>query len=331
MSQNDNPGGDSNIPKTADSSEFVDNSKLADSSKFVDNSKLAYSSKFVDSPRVAASPRLADPPKTAAGHKGALVGGIGVVGLGLLKAKGLWLILLKGLGGFKFLYVFKSMFSMFLMIGLYTMTFGWFYAFVVVGLILIHEMGHYVFMKAMHLDPKLPIFVPFMGAYVQMTKMPADQTTHAWVALAGPLVGGVTAVGMFALGVVWDKPALMAAGNTGIFLNMFQLVPCKPFDGGFVVNAISKWFLIPGTGMAFAMGIMLQSPLLLIFACLAAFMTYRAFTRPVESGGLIMGQKPSTLPEKILIGAAYFGLLCALGFVYWLSHNQLISLVPPKF
>ncbi len=269
--------------------------------------------------------------KGSGNHKGAVVGGLGVLGVGLLKAKGLWLILVKGLTSFKFFYVFKSFLSMFLMIGMYTMVFGWFYAFVVVGLILIHEMGHFVFMKAMNLDPKLPIFVPFMGAYVSMTKLPPDQATHAWVAIAGPLVGGVTAVGMFILGVFLDKPALMAAGNTGVFLNMFQLVPCKPFDGGFVVNAISKWFLIPGSGMVFAMSYFFASPLLFFLGLLSLFMTYRAFTRPAEEGGKINGQTPATLGEKIMIGTAYFGLLGMLGYVYWLSHNQLITLVKPHF
>jgi len=262
--------------------------------------------------------------------KGALLGGLGVVGVGLLKAKGLGLIALKMLSGFKFLYVFKSFIGMFIMIGMYTMMFGWVYALIVIALLLIHEMGHYIFMKAMGLGPKLPMFAIF-GAYVQMTKMPPDQTTHAWVAIAGPLIGGVTSVAMFFLGFMLDKPFLMAAGNTGIVLNLFQLIPCKPFDGGFVVNAISKWFLIPGTGLAFMLGVMLGSPLLLIIACVAAFMTYRTFTRVPEPGGMIMGQTPSTLPEKIMIGAAYFGLLGSLAYVYYISHNELITLVKPRF
>ena len=263
-------------------------------------------------------------------HKGALLGGAGVVGVGLLKAKGLWLVLLKLLSSFKLLYFFKSFLSMFIMIGVYTVAFGWAYAFMVVGLILIHEMGHFVFMKAMNLDPKLPIFVPFMGAYVQMTKLPADQATHAWVAIAGPLVGGVTSVGLFYVGLMLDNRALMAAGNTGVLLNIFQLIPAKPFDGGFVVNAVSKWLLIPGTIMAVALGVMLHSFLLLIIAALSAFMTYRAFTRPAEAGGTILGQAPANLTEKILIGTAYFGLLGTLGYVFYLSHNDLIRLVPPK-
>ncbi|MBU6455568.1 MAG: hypothetical protein KGS72_27600 [Cyanobacteria bacterium REEB67] len=255
--------------------------------------------------------------------KGALFGGLGIVGIGLLKAKGLWLVALKLLTSFKLLVFFKSFFSMFLMIALYTMVFGWAYAFLVVGLILIHEMGHYVFMKAMNLDPKMPIFVPFMGAYVQMTKLPADQTTHAWVAIAGPLVGGVTSVALFFLGHIYDIRALMAAGNTGVFLNMFQLIPAKPFDGGFIVNAISKWFLIPGTGLSFMLGVMLHNPLIIMFSLLAAYMTWRAFTRPIEAGGLIFGETPATLPEKWLIGAAYFSLMGALGYVYWFSSSEL--------
>jgi Zn-dependent protease len=263
--------------------------------------------------------------------KGALLGGAGILGLGLLKAKGLWLVLLKLLGSFKFLYLFKSFFSMFLMIGLYTMTFGWFYAFVVVGLILIHEMGHYIFMKGMGLNPTLPIFVPFMGAYVQMQNMPGDQASHAWVAIAGPLVGGVTSVALYFAGFMMHSPALMAAGNTGVLLNMLQLVPAKPLDGGFIVTALSKWFLLLGVGMTFTLFMMWHSPLLILICLVSCFTTWKAFTRVPEPDGRINGEVPASLPEKFLVGTAYFGLLGGLAFVYWLSHNELYTLVPPKF
>ena len=263
-------------------------------------------------------------------HKGALAGGLGVLGIGLLKFKGLGLIGLKMFSGLKFLYVFKSFISMFLMIGIYTMAFGWMYAVIVVGLILIHEMGHYVFMKAMNLDPKLPIFLPFMGAYVQMSKLPPDQTTHAWVAIAGPLVGGVTSVGLFFLGVRLNFPAMMAAGSTGVFFNVLQLIPAKPFDGGFIVHAISKWFLVLGTGLAFMLGALLQSPLFLIIAVISIFTTYRAIKTKPAPDGTILGEKPATLTEKYLIGTAYFTLLGVLGFIYWFSHNELITIMAPK-
>ncbi|MBS1990001.1 MAG: site-2 protease family protein [Cyanobacteria bacterium SZAS LIN-3] len=263
-------------------------------------------------------------------HKSAILGGLGVLGLGALKFKAFGLVLLKMLSGFKFLYVFKSFLSMFLMIGLYTMTFGWVYAVIVVGLILIHEMGHFIFMKAMNLDPKLPIFVPFMGAYVAMDKMPPDQTTHAWVALAGPLVGGVTSLAFYYYGVVSHTPFLMAAGNTGIFLNVLQLIPAKPFDGGFVLHAVSKWLLIPGTGLAFLFGVMFQSPIFLIIAVISLFTTYSAIKTQPAPDGTILGQKPATTVDKFLIGTAYFTLMGVLGFIYWFSHNDLITIVAPK-
>ena len=277
------------------------------------------------------APRTSGDAEGSKKGKSALLGGAGLIGIGLLKAKGLWLIALKLLTSFKLLVLFKSFFSMFLMIGIYTMAYGWFFAVMVVGLLLIHEMGHYIFMRAAGLNPGLPIFVPFMGALVQMEKSPPDQTARAWVAIAGPLVGGVTSVGMYYAGLMLDTPALMAAGNTGVLLNVIQLIPAKPLDGGFIVNAISKWFLIPGTGMVFAFAALFHSMLFTIVGLVAVYSTYRAFTRPPEPDGKIMGETPATLGEKFVIGTAYFGLAGALGFVYWLSNNELITLTKPHF
>jgi len=258
----------------------------------------------------------------------AIFGGLGVLGLAAFKFKAFGLVLLKLLSGFKFLYFLKSFLSMFIMIGLYTMTFGWVYAVIVVGLILIHEMGHYIFMKGMKLDPKLPIFIPFMGAYVAMDKLPPDQTTHAWVALAGPLVGGAVSVIFCYLGVIYKIDFLTAAGNTGVFFNALQLIPAKPLDGGFVLHAVSKWLLVVGTGLAFVGGVYLSSPLFLIIAIISIFTTWSALKTVPDSEGKVNGQTQATPGEKVLIGCSYFTLLGILGYVYWLSHNELIRLVP---
>lgn len=245
--------------------------------------------------------------------RNSIFGALAVLGIALMKFKVFIFMMLKqGL-------------SMFIMIGIYAMFFGPIYALIVVALILIHEGGHYIFMKFFGLDPKLPVFIPFFGAFVAMEKLPPDQAVDAWVSLAGPLVGGVTSVIIFYLGAQMGSGLMIAAGSTGCFFNLLQLIPAKPFDGGFVVNAIAKWVLIPGAAMVFVAAYLLQSPLFFILGLFSAFSAYRSLTGQVSERDLI---KPATGLEKVMIGLAYFTLAGTLGYIYALSSDQLVSFLP---
>ena len=69
-------------------------------------------------------------------------------------------------------------------------------AFVVVlgVLVFVHELGHYVEAKRSGLDPQLPVFIPFLGAYVALRNMRFDPWVNARVSLAGPVAGGIGAL-----------------------------------------------------------------------------------------------------------------------------------------
>ncbi len=86
-------------------------------------------------------------------------------------------------------WLLKASWTMLLSFGIYAVAFGWQWALVVVGLIYVHEMGHYMYMKVNGLNLQAPVFVPFMGAYVDMTNLPKDPVLHVWVAYAGPAIG----------------------------------------------------------------------------------------------------------------------------------------------
>ncbi|HMW91130.1 MAG TPA: site-2 protease family protein [Candidatus Obscuribacter sp.] len=254
-------------------------------------------------------------------NKGAILGSLGVLGIAAFKFKS---FLLVGLSSFKFAVFFKSFFSMFLMLGLYTVTFGWTYAFIVVGILLIHEMGHYIWMKRHGLEPHAPIFVPFLGAAVAMGKMPDNQAVNAWVAMAGPMLGGYTSILFYYIGAQYGLTYLMAAGWTGVMLNLFQLIPVRPFDGGFITGAISKWFMLPGALMIFTLAMLWQTPLMFIIALLAGFSVFRAFT----GGGLgDLGVKPATAGQKFAIGATYLVLALSLGYIYSIADANLVSVL----
>ena len=263
--------------------------------------------------------------------KAGWLGGLGILGIVLLKGKFYIFAALKGLSFLKLGWLFKSAFMFFISLGVYWALFGPIFAVIVVGMILIHELGHYVWMKAYKLNPKPIMFIPGLGAFVEMEKMPADQATDAWVALAGPLVGGVAAAGFYYWGVMTQNLLLMAAGSVGLFLNLIQLIPAKPLDGGFVINAINKWLMIPGIGIIFAYAFFFHSFLFGIVGVIAFFNVLHQFKNPNEPpsrGGQI--QVPATMQQKVTIAIAYFGLAGMLGYLYWLSHEETISMLPEK-
>lgn len=244
---------------------------------------------------------------------GTIFGGLGVLGVLAMKFKFALLAL------FKFGWLGKSFLSMALSIGFYAMFFGWPYAIAIVLLLFIHEGGHWIWMKVHGLNPQAPIFVPGMGAYVAMTKLPPDAMTRAWVAFAGPLVGGLAAAGMYYGGAITGNGWLLAAGSTGFFLNLIQLIPAKPLDGGFVVNAISKWLLLPGALLLLAAAVALHSVLLMIIAGISCFTGFKMITNHGAVSDEDAVVVPATVGQKALIGVAYVALVGMLAYLYVLS------------
>jgi Zn-dependent protease len=144
----------------------------------------------------------------------------------------------------KFSFVLVKFSSIFIAVGLYTLFFGWKFAVGFVLLILLHESGHYIEAKREGLNPKLPVFIPFLGAYVQYTRGNPWQTAR--VALAGPILGGVAALVCYLIGRSQGSDLFLALGYTGFFLNLINLIPVGILDGGAIWR--SAKFLRAGGG-----------------------------------------------------------------------------------
>jgi Zn-dependent protease len=134
-------------------------------------------------------------------------------------------LLIKFGGALKFLGIFVS-------VGGYALIWGWAFGVGLVLLILVHELGHYLEAKRQGLKVSLPVFIPFIGAYVALRDVPFDPWRNAKVALAGPLVGGVGSLVVLVAGEASDSRLLLALAYTGFFLNLFNLVPIGILDGG---------------------------------------------------------------------------------------------------
>jgi Zn-dependent protease len=150
----------------------------------------------------------------------------------------------------KFGFVLVKFSSIFIAIAAYALIFGWKFAVGFVLLIFIHELGHFVEAKREGLSPKLPVFIPFLGAYVQYTRGNPWQTVR--VAIAGPILGGAAAAVCLAIAQSNDSRLLYALAYSGFFLNLFNMIPFGIFDGGAVWRS-ARYLRVGGGGrLAFA-------------------------------------------------------------------------------
>lgn len=106
---------------------------------------------------------------------------------------------------------------------------------VVVG---IHEMGHFTFMKIFKYKHVKMLFVPLMGAFVQGKKDVYSQKQSSIVLLAGPIPGIILGVACLLLSESLELPILIQAGILFLFLNILNLVPLDPLDGGQLVRVL---------------------------------------------------------------------------------------------
>jgi Zn-dependent protease len=129
-------------------------------------------------------------------------------------------------------------FGIFISVGGYALIFGLKFAVGFVLLILVHELGHFVEAKRQGLNPALPVFVPFLGAYVAMRNAPFDPWRNLLVSAAGPIAGGLASLGVWVAGEATDSRFLVALAYTGFLLNLINLIPVRPLDGGFMWRSV---------------------------------------------------------------------------------------------
>ncbi len=142
-----------------------------------------------------------------------------------------------GLLVLKFGFFILKFFGIFIAVGGYALIWGWRFAVGFVLLILVHELGHYVEAKLQGLDPQLPVFIPFLGAYVALRNSRFDPWVNARVSIAGPIAGGAAAAVCFVVGRAIESDLWLALAYTGFLLNLFNLIPIAFLDGGHIYRS----------------------------------------------------------------------------------------------
>jgi Zn-dependent protease len=233
-----------------------------------------------------------------------------IVGLGLLLVKFGGLLL-----KFK---VFTTGASMLVSIAAYTWIWGLPFAIGFVLLILVHELGHVLELRRQGVKASAPLFIPFLGAVIGMRELPDDAWKEAKVALAGPILGSVGAAAFWVAGEVTGSDLLVALAFVGFFLNLFNLIPIVPLDGGRAAGALhpALWFV--GLLMMVGLVVVQPNPLLLVIVILGGLDLWNRWRARGDAGDYYR----LTVPQRVSVAVVYLGLVAVLGVAMSVTHVE---------
>jgi Zn-dependent protease len=208
--------------------------------------------------------------------------------------------------------------SMLVSIAAYTWIWGLPFAIGFVLLILVHELGHVVELRRQGVRASAPLFIPFMGAVIGMRELPDDAWKEAKVALAGPLLGSLGAAVCWIAGEATGSDLLVALAFVGFFLNLFNLIPIVPLDGGRAAGALhpALWFV--GLLMMIGLVVIRPNPLLVVIVVLGGLDLWHRWRARGEAGDYYR----LTVGQRVSVAVVYLGLVAALGLAMSVTHVE---------
>jgi Zn-dependent protease len=261
-------------------------------------------------PAAATTPVAAPVPDTGGGGSARRRTALGALVASLLGAAGK----LKALGALVSVLQLKTFVSMLLSVGMYATEWGWPFATGFVLLIFVHELGHWIVLRGEGIDAGAPVFIPFVGAFITMREQPRDAYVEAKVAIGGPVLGSIGAWAVLAVGLATESPLLAALGHTGILINLFNLVPLAPLDGGRIAGAFTRPYWVAGYALGVAALVWTKSPILFLGLVTGLWTLQQRWRNPVR------GYHDIPRWSRLLIGCGYGALVLALIATMPLGH-----------
>ena len=204
----------------------------------------------------------------------------------------------------------KFFFSIFISFGVYLWIGGPWFAVGLIVLLFVHEMGHVIEAKRQGLPVSAPMFIPLLGAAITLKQNPRDAWHEARLALAGPILGSLGAAAIYALGVAEDSNRLKAIAFLGFFINLFNLLPVVPLDGGRAVAALHPALWLVGLLGLGALVVLRPNPILILILVFAAMELWRRWQM---RGHPDARSYYRVLPwQRAAVAVMYFGLAALL-------------------
>jgi len=223
------------------------------------------------------------------------------------------------LAAFKFA-KFHTLITMLVSVGAYALIFGWPFAVGFVLLIFVHEMGHAVAMRRMGIPAGAPVFIPFVGAVIAMKGRPRDAFVEAVVGIGGPALGTLGAAACLAVAAATGSTFWYALASTGFLINLFNMIPISPLDGGRIVGVMSRWLWVVGYAIGIGVFFVTYSPILFLILLLGLFNLPRLLKPQSEDYYAVPTQR------RVAMGVAFFGLLALMTLGMWVADQPLEGL-----
>lgn len=269
------------------------------------------------------------PPARRRNARKVISGAVILAGLALLKLKGYVFLLFE-----KFRALFVNPFegfgaaqyaiaggSMLLTVAAYATKFrlGLVIGFVVITLI--HEIGHAVVIRAKGLRAGFLVFIPFIGGAVTLKDQPRSAYDDAQIGLAGPIAGTLASLLSLQIYKWTDDPLYLLVACVGFILNLLNLLPLGPLDGGRISAAITKWMWVFGGGFVVYKTVRQPNLLMILILVLAAFQVYASIVREKEDRFYDV-----TMTQRAFVAVAYFALVIFLGHQTYMALDRLTKL-----
>ena len=215
--------------------------------------------------------------------------------------------------------------ALFLVVGYFFFRQNWAWVIVLTAVVVIHEMGHFLAMKFYNYKELGIFFIPLMGAYVSGKKQEVSQKQSAVILMAGPLPGIILGLLCHFIAAQMDIYFLEKVAWILVFLNLLNLLPVYPLDGGQLLhrlvlddnNILGKIFVVISAGLmswvAIASGFypLLFFPFMMITR-LVGDLQHERIEKKIEAEGIdLMKTYEELTPEE-----------------YWRIRNAVIKYYP---
>jgi Zn-dependent protease len=252
-------------------------------------------------------PTLAQPKPTRrkSRPRGRLGGLLAAIAAFLTKIKTVLLLLPK-------LKLFTTVATMAVSVAAYSFVFGWTFAIGFVVLLLVHEMGHVIQLRREGIKASAPMFIPFLGAVISAKSLGRNALAEARVGLAGPILGTVGSAACILLWHATGNNIWQALAFTGFFLNLFNLLPVVPLDGGRAMAAMAPWMWFLGFAALIPLAFIFPNPIIVLILLFAGYETYKRW-KLRKAGGREQAEYYRVKPlDRALVAAVYLSLIALL-------------------
>jgi Zn-dependent protease len=148
-----------------------------------------------------------------------------------------------------------------------------------------------------------------------MKEQPRSAYDEALSGIAGPVLGVAASFGALALGSAYDSDLFRVLGYTGFFMNLFNLLPFLPLDGGRTAAALTPKLWVGGLLLLLGYELWRPSPIVPLILVLGGFEAFRRWKgRDTEASRTYYALSAE---QRWQVGAGYVGLIAV---ILWAMH-----------